>query len=250
MRLRTFVLLAAILAWFGHDGARAQITPPPSGGSVCTLSGTQTTGYVLTATNGGTSCAWQTVGGASVDNNTLKNAAFIQDLSVSANSITGTTATAFPGAYAKGQSIIVQVANTNTGATTINITNMKRLLIWTVICVGRAPETAGLMLSQLYNSSVLSCTTSEASATYSMGGRGSRRPNNSHGEMNDSTRSSSRNRRPRAADHPRGASLRILDWLHHPLNPRHPGHQNRTRYRSGESTGLTAMLQHPDRWAA
>ena len=124
MRLRTFFLLGAILAWFGFDGVRAQITPPPSGGSVCTLSGTQTTGYVLTATNGGTSCAWQTVGGASVDNNTLKNAAFIQDLSVSANSITGTTATAFPGAYAKGQSIIVQVANTNTGATTINVNTL------------------------------------------------------------------------------------------------------------------------------
>ena len=124
MSLRTFVLFAAILAWFGHDGARAQITPPPSGGSICTLSGTQTTGYVLTATNGGTACAWQTVGGASVDNNTLKNAQFINDLSVSANTITGTTATTFPGAYAKGQSVIVQVANTNTGATTININTL------------------------------------------------------------------------------------------------------------------------------
>ena len=124
MTLRRFFLLAAFIALFGFDGARAQITPPPGGGSVCTVSGSQTVGYVLTATNTGTGCSWQTVGGASVDNNTLKNAAFIQDLSVSANTITGTTATTFPGAYAKGQAVIVQVANTNTGATTININTL------------------------------------------------------------------------------------------------------------------------------
>ena len=123
MTLRRFFLFAAIVGLFCHDGAKGQITPPP-GGSVCSLSGTQTTGYVLTATNGGTGCAWQTVGGASVDNNTLKNAGFIQDLSVSTNSITGTTATTFPGAYAKGQAIIVQVANTNTGATTVNVNTL------------------------------------------------------------------------------------------------------------------------------
>lgn len=123
MRLRTFVLFATILAWFGHDGARAQIVPPPSGGSICTLSGSATSGYVLTST-GGTGCSWQTVGGASVDNTTLKNAWFINDLSGSANTISGTTATTFPGAYAKGQSVIVQVANTNTGATTININTL------------------------------------------------------------------------------------------------------------------------------
>src|ERR1700722_17593928 len=115
MRYLLFFLIAAPLF--------AQITPPPSGGSICTLSGSATSGYVLTST-GGTGCSWQTVGGASVDNNTLKNAAFISDLSVSANSITGTTATTFPGAYAKGQAVIVQVANTNTGATTININTL------------------------------------------------------------------------------------------------------------------------------
>ena len=104
-------------------GARAQIVPPPSGGSICTLSGSATSGYVLTST-GGTGCSWQTVGGASVDNNTLKNAAYIADLSGSANTISGTTATTFPGAYAAGQSVIVKVANTNTGATTININTL------------------------------------------------------------------------------------------------------------------------------
>ena len=123
MRLRTFFFLGAVMALFSSDGVRAQIVPP-AGGSICALSGTQTTGYVLTATNGGTACAWQTVGGASVDNNTLKNAWFISDLSGSANTISGTTATTFPGAYAKGQSVIVQVANTNTGATVININTL------------------------------------------------------------------------------------------------------------------------------
>ncbi len=78
---------------------------------------------MLTST-GGTGCSWQTVGGASVDNNTLKNAAYIADLSGSANTISGTTATTFPGAYAAGQSVIVKVANTNTGATTININTL------------------------------------------------------------------------------------------------------------------------------
>ena len=70
MSLRTFVLMGAVMALFSSDGARAQITPPPSGGSVCTLSGTQTTGYVLTATNGGTACAWQTYCGVELMSNT------------------------------------------------------------------------------------------------------------------------------------------------------------------------------------
>jgi hypothetical protein len=94
-----------------------------SGGGPCTLSGTQTTGYVLTATDNATGCSWQTVGGASVDATTLKNASYIAD-GGSANAITGTTTTAFPGSYAAGQYVIVKAANTNTGATTININSL------------------------------------------------------------------------------------------------------------------------------
>ena len=101
----------------------AQITPPPSGSSVCTVSGTQTTGYVLTATNGTNGCSWQTVGGATVDANTIRNAWYIAD-SGSANAITGTTTTAFPSSYSAGQVVVVKAAATNTGATTININSL------------------------------------------------------------------------------------------------------------------------------
>ena len=93
------------------------------GGGVCAVSGTQTTGYVLTATNSGKGCSWQTVGGATVDANTLKNAWYIAD-GGSANAITGTTTTAFPGAYAAGQVVIVKSNATNSGATTININSL------------------------------------------------------------------------------------------------------------------------------
>lgn len=101
----------------------AQIGPVPGGGGVCTVSGTQTTGYVLTATNGSTGCSWQSVGGASVDVNTIKNAWYIAD-GGTANAITGTTATTFPGAYAAGQTVVVKANATNTGATTININSL------------------------------------------------------------------------------------------------------------------------------
>lgn len=94
-----------------------------SGSSLCTLSNTQTAGYVLTATDTGTGCDWETVGGASVDANTIKNAWFLTD-GGSANAVTGTTTTAFPGAYATGQAIIFKAAATNSGATTININSL------------------------------------------------------------------------------------------------------------------------------
>ena len=116
--MRLLLLLVAL-------PALAQITPPPSGGgsSVCTVSGTQTTGYVLTATNGSRGCSWQTVGGASVDANTIKNAVYIADTG-SANAITGTTTTAFPSSYVAGQMVVVKSAANNTGATTININSL------------------------------------------------------------------------------------------------------------------------------
>lgn len=112
-------LLACCIA-NGQYVSPAGVSGGGGGSSVCTLSGTQTTGYVLTATDGSAGCSWQTVGGASVDNNTLKNASYISD-GGSANTITGTTTTAFPASYAAGQYVLVKLANNNSGATTINI---------------------------------------------------------------------------------------------------------------------------------
>lgn len=117
-------ILALLLAL--STAAFSQVVTPPAGGggsSLCTLSGTQTTGYVLTADDNSAGCSWQTVGGASVDNNTLKNAQYISD-GGSTNTITGTTTTTFPGAYADGQVVIVKVANSNSGATTLNINSL------------------------------------------------------------------------------------------------------------------------------
>ena len=90
------------------------------GSSVCTLSGSQTTGYVLTAVNGSKACSWQAAGSATVDANALKNAWVLTD-SGTANAIVGSTTTTFPAAYALGQTVIVDANATNTGATTINI---------------------------------------------------------------------------------------------------------------------------------
>jgi hypothetical protein len=126
--LAKFLLLGALFAWFGKDGA-AQIQPYPGGGgggggsSPCIVSGGQTTGYVLTATNSGNQCSWQTVGSPSVDQNTVKNAWFLNDTGT-ANAITGTTTTTYPGAYAKGQTVILIKAASNTGAVTININSL------------------------------------------------------------------------------------------------------------------------------
>ena len=111
--------LAIIL--FALSGcAFAQYTPPSGSGGPCVLSGSQTSGYVLTATDNGTGCNWQSVGGASVDASTIKNAEYCPDTSVSANTITCSTTTTFP-TLAAGQVIRVKVANTNTGATTIAV---------------------------------------------------------------------------------------------------------------------------------
>lgn len=92
----------------------------PSPGQICTLSGNQTTGYVLTATNNSKSCSWQTVGGSSVSADTVKNAIYCPDTG-SANAIVCTTTTSYPGSYAAGQMVIVKMAASNSGATTITI---------------------------------------------------------------------------------------------------------------------------------
>lgn len=111
-----FLLLAA--------AAQAQpINPSGSGNSIgCTPTGTPLAGYVPTGIDGST-CSWQAIGGASVDANTIKNAWFLTD-GGSANAVTGTTSTAFPGAYALGQAIIFKAAATNSSATTININSL------------------------------------------------------------------------------------------------------------------------------
>jgi len=91
--------------------------------TVCVLTGTQTTGYVLTATDGTTGCSWQTVGAASVDANTVKNAVFLNDTGT-ANAVAGTTATTFPASYATGQCVSFLANATNTSSTTININSI------------------------------------------------------------------------------------------------------------------------------
>jgi hypothetical protein len=115
--------ITAGLLWLAVSLSAQVITNQPGSGGPCTLTGTQTTGYILTATNNGTGCQWQTNGGASVDANTVKNAIFLTD-GGTANAVTGTTTTAFPGAYASGQAVIFTANATNTTATTININSL------------------------------------------------------------------------------------------------------------------------------
>lgn len=105
-----------------HNNMRPSASDSSSGG-VCVVSGTQSTGYVLTATDNATGCDWEAVGGATVDANTLKNAWYIAD-GGSANGITGTPTTTFPGAYAAGQAVLVKMNATNSGATTIDIASL------------------------------------------------------------------------------------------------------------------------------
>ena len=117
-KLTTLVLLALSLGMT----ARAQLIV--GGGGPCVLSGSQTSGYVLTATDGAQGCSWQTTGGASVDANTIKNAVYCPDTSGSANTITCAPTTTFPSSYAAGQSVWVLVANSNSGAATINVKSL------------------------------------------------------------------------------------------------------------------------------
>ena len=63
----------------------------------------------------------QTTPTGTVDNNTLASAFYCPDTSGTPNAITCTTTTTFPGSYAAGQTVRVKLANTITGATTINV---------------------------------------------------------------------------------------------------------------------------------
>lgn len=58
----------------GPDNTWSDLWPSASA-STCVLSGSQTNGYVLTATDNGTGCSWQTVGGASVSIDTISPSA-------------------------------------------------------------------------------------------------------------------------------------------------------------------------------
>lgn len=100
-------------------GLLAQPVNPPSGGSFCAFTGgTGSNGYTLQS-NGLGGCSFLSTGGASVDASTVKNAIYVPD-GGTANAITGTTATTFPG-YVAGQFYTFNKNATNTGATTINI---------------------------------------------------------------------------------------------------------------------------------
>lgn len=100
-------------------GLLAQPVNPPSGGSFCTFTGGPgSNGYTLQS-NGLGGCSFQTAGGASVDASTVKNAIYVPD-GGTANAITGTTTTTFPG-YVTGQFYTFKKNVTNTSATTINI---------------------------------------------------------------------------------------------------------------------------------
>jgi len=117
--LLALLFSSPLLAQFGNVGAL-----PPSGGvSIgCTPSNGPSNGYVLTGQSSST-CQWATVGSASVDANTIKNAWVLTNTG-SANAVTGTTTTTFPASYALGQAVIFQAAATNTGAATININSL------------------------------------------------------------------------------------------------------------------------------
>ena len=109
-----------LLAVFGCASMYAQIGSSARGKSgPCTLTGTATTGYVLTSTGGGR-CSWQAVGAASVDDSTIKNATFLTDTGT-ANAVSGSTSTTFPSAYTTGQCVSFVAAATNTGASTIAV---------------------------------------------------------------------------------------------------------------------------------
>jgi hypothetical protein len=90
--------------------------------------------------------------GTTIDNNTLKNAAYCPDTG-SANALVCTTATAFPGAYTAGQAIWVKAANANTGATTINVNSLGAVSVTKNGTTGLAPGdlAAGGMYLLMYD---------------------------------------------------------------------------------------------------
>lgn len=144
-----FAAFLLTLAWCGRDGARtamasgiqALATVPAGGTSRSSLTsgavlyglGTSPVGLATSPSDNtqalcgsnppafSATCAGSS---AAVDANGIKNAIYISDTSMSANTITGTTSTMFPVAYAAGQLVVVKLANTVTGATTININSL------------------------------------------------------------------------------------------------------------------------------
>jgi hypothetical protein len=118
----TVRILTVLLITAGASLAQTQIFPGNTGTGCI---GAAVPGYVATATGSGANppCSWQTVGAASVDANTMKNAAYVSDTGTT-NNIVGTTTNTFPSSYAAGQYVIVKVANTNTGATQINLNSI------------------------------------------------------------------------------------------------------------------------------
>lgn len=103
-----------------------QFTFPAANGVCSSISNAPSPGYVVTATNTSTppTCAWQSVGAASVTETAVANAVTFVDTSSTANQIVGSPVTTFPGSYAQTQFVLAQVHNTNTGATTININSV------------------------------------------------------------------------------------------------------------------------------
>ena len=111
------------LTVLGYKGTSASRIPVgPGAGGPCNLSGSQTTGYVLTATDNVLGCAWQTPSAAVVNINTILAANYCPDTGT-AGAIVCTTSTTF-GAYAAGQAIVVKMNATNTGATTIVVNSI------------------------------------------------------------------------------------------------------------------------------
>ena len=106
------------LSVLGYKGTSANRNT--GGGGPCTLTGGQTTGFVLTATDNVSACQFQTPSAAVVNINTILAANYCGDTG-STNAIVCSTSTTF-AAYATGQTIVVQKGFwTNTGATTIAV---------------------------------------------------------------------------------------------------------------------------------
>jgi hypothetical protein len=109
------------------------------GGGVSSFSGdgtlitnsSSTGGVTATLGNAGAYTAWGNNTGSSaapgyhtLDANAIKNAIYCADTSGTANTVTCTTTASFPSAYGVGQTIIIKLANSVTGASTINVNSL------------------------------------------------------------------------------------------------------------------------------
>lgn len=162
----------------------AQSSPPNGGGggpsavNCAVIAGSpNTAAYTLQGTGTGTNCVWAAAGSASVDNNALKNASYIADTSGTINAITGTTTTAFPGAYAAGQHVLVKMANTNSGATTINVNSLgvKNVTTQSLTALASGALTAGGIYWLTYDGTEfqLIASSSTGTVTHTAGSLGS-----------------------------------------------------------------------------